>query len=419
MSKPIRYVDLFAGAGGLSEGFIRAGYEPVAHVEYDEAACYTLKTRAAFHWLNKKGLLNIYNDYLYQKISRIELYKAVPSEVLNSIVHAEIKDETLPFIFDEIDKKLGKNKLDLIVGGPPCQAYSLVGRARDKNAMQGDSRNYLFKQYAKFLAKYQPAYFVFENVIGLLSAKNTDGERYFDKMKIAFKEVGYEIDHRVLSAKDFGVLQHRKRVIIIGKKGTETEFFPDIEVIAPSWKVKDAFMGLPRLSAGEGDLGAINMKKGKYSYLTHSRIINRDVPVTLHSARPHNRQDLEIYRIAADKWSKENERLNYNDLPERLKSHNNRSSFLDRFKVVCGDSHHSHTVVAHIQKDGHHYIHSDVDQNRSITPREAARLQSFPDDYYFESISGKPARTYAYRQIGNAVPVLMGESIAKVLKIFL
>jgi len=370
MARVIKYVDLFAGAGGLSEGFIRAGFKPVAHVEYDEAACYTLRTRVAFHWLNKHKKLHLYNEYLYGEISREELYSYIPQQVLNSVIHEEIKDETVPIIFERVDKLLKGAELDLIVGGPPCQAYSLVGRARDGNGMKGDPRNYLFMQYAQFLKRYEPKFFVFENVIGLLSAKDFDGELYLDKMRAEFRLAGYEIDYKVVSAKDFGVLQHRKRIIIIGKRGSDRDFFPEFNNVISSWKVKEAFLGLQKLRAGEGELGAVKLGAGKYGYLTQHRIVNRDVPVTLHSARPHNERDLEIYSIAANKLQKSGERLNYNDLPERLKTHRNRKSFLDRFKVVCWDSYYSHTIVAHIQKDGHHYIHPDVKQNRSLICKE-------------------------------------------------
>ncbi len=134
--------------------------------------------------------------------------------------------------------------------------------------------------------------------------------------------------------------------------------------------------------------------------------------MTWHQARPNTEQDLEIYRIAVDLWNRQKTRLNYNLLPDHLKTHRQRRAFLDRFKVVAADLPLSHTVVAHIAKDGHYYIHPDIAQNRSITPREAARLQTFPDDYYFESSSGVPGRTPAFRQIGNAVPVLLARKIA-------
>ncbi len=138
--------------------------------------------------------------------------------------------------------------------------------------------------------------------------------------------------------------------------------------------------------------------------------------ISFHSARPHTAQDLEIYRLVVDIWDKEGKRINYTDLPERLKTHHNTTAFLDRFKVVAGNLPYSQTVVAHISKDGHYYIHPDIDQNRSLTPREAARLQTFPDSYYFESRKGIPGRTAAYRQIGNAVPVRLAYTVAEALK---
>ena len=170
----LRYLDLFAGAGGLSEGFLRAGFEPVAHIEMDVAACYTLKTRAAYHWLRKNDKLDIYKKYLAQEISREEFYQEIPEKILNTVLNNEISEDSLETIFDKVDQLLGGSKLDLIVGGPPCQAYSIAGRSRDEHKMVGDKRNYLYKLYAEFLKKYQPKYFVFENVVGLLSAKDED-----------------------------------------------------------------------------------------------------------------------------------------------------------------------------------------------------------------------------------------------------
>jgi len=145
-------------------------------------------------------------------------------------------------------------------------------------------------------------------------------------------------------------------------------------------------------------------------------IRNDSLPVTWHQARPNTEQDREIYRIAVDLWNREQSRLDYNTLPDRLKTHRHRDSFIDRFKVVASDLPFSHTVVAHIAKDGHYYIHPDLKQNRSITPREAARIQTFPDDYFFESCNGIPLRTPAFRQIGNAVPVHLAWKIAEKLK---
>ena len=151
-------------------------------------------------------------------------------------------------------------------------------------------------------------------------------------------------------------------------------------------------------------------------YLEDVKIKEYDLePTTLHCARPHTSQDLKIYKRVVQSWNKNRKRLSYTDLPKKLQSQNNTSSFLDRFKVVASELSYSQTVVAHISKDGHYFIHPDINQNRSLTPREVARLQTFPDNYYFESASGRPSRTAAFKQIGNAVPVLLAEKIATAL----
>lgn len=413
----IKFLDLFAGAGGLSEGFIQTGYSPVAHVEMDKGACFTLKTRLAYHWLKSQNKAKDYQSYLSGTICRDELYSKIPSSVIDSVLNEEISDESLPRIFNKVDSVLQGEKLDLIIGGPPCQAYSVVGRSRDKNGMKGDKRNYLYKFYAEFLNKYQPSYFVFENVLGLLSAKDQDGELYFDKMTQVFKENGYLTEYRTIDSSDYGIPQARKRIILVGKlKGSEG-FYPELEKSSEKIAVHEILKDLPKLSAGEGHHGFQQINKvHSNSYLFQSGIrLPKNNYVTWHQARPHIERDLNIYRIAVEQWDKEKKRLNYNDLPSELKTHNNRKSFLDRFKVVTKEGP-SHTVVAHISKDGHYYIHPDAEQNRSLTVREAARIQTFPDDFYFESHSGKPSRTAAFKQIGNAVPVLLAKQIALQIK---
>lgn len=412
----LTFLDVFAGGGGLSEGFVRAGFSPVSHIEIDKAACYTLRTRAAYHWLKNKGDLDPYFNYLHGELTRDELYELIPEDEISSVINEEISEEKLPGIFSRVDNILFGRKLDLIVGGPPCQAYSLVGRSRDKNKMRGDKRNYLFRHYAEFLKRYQPRYFVFENVAGLLSAKSEDGNLYFDEMRELYREAGYETEFKILSASDYGVLQNRKRIILVGKKGKGTGFYPELSPWRPEGVlVNEIFSDLPALRAGEGSFSPCNVLDYQGSYLYDSGIKSKEAnePVTLHTARTHNKRDLEIYRIAVQKWNEKHDRLDYNDLPDRLKTHNNRTSFLDRFKVIAGDKPYSHTIVAHISQDGHFSIHPDIDQNRSITPREAARLQTFPDDYFFESVTETPGRTPAYRQIGNAVPVLLAKKIAE------
>ena len=417
MSRKLRYLDLFAGGGGLSEGFIRSGYEPVAHVEMDRAACFTLRTRTAYHYLKAQNREEQYSDYLCGRIKRAELYEHVPAELIQSVIHAEITKSTLSDTFRRIDCLLDNKPLDLIIGGPPCQSYSLVGRSRSANGMKGDRRNYLYTYYAEFLKRYKPACFLFENVPGLKSARAENGGLYLENMQYLFRECGYGTGYRTLSAQDHGIPQRRERVFLVGRHSSTASFdFPEPEKCKPRAIVEELLSDLPFLKAGQGDAGpcAVGSYHGEWLYETGIR--NDDVPVTWHQVRPHNEQDLEIYRIAVNRWNNEKARLNYNELPEHLKTHRNRNSFLDRFKVVAGDLPYSHSVVAHIAKDGHYYIHPDILQNRSLTPREAARLQTFPDDYYFESHFEAPQRSPAFRQIGNAVPVLLAQKIADKLK---
>lgn len=410
MAKKLTFIDLFAGAGGLSEGFIRAGYEPVAHVEMDEAACYTLKTRVAYYRLKETKQYEVYKQYLRGEIDRQKLYSYVPAELMDSVINLPIGGDNNPVIHKRIEKLLKGKSVDLIIGGPPCQAYSLVGRARRKDNMKGDSRNYLYVQYAKYLEKYQPKLFVFENVLGLKSAGSGV---YLENMEKLFAKKGYAMKLFTVEANNFGVLQNRKRVIIIGWQEQMNISIPDLEAIRSKkiHTVKELLSDLPPVQAGNGVDKFVPYHKPATSYLHESGIRNGIDILTQHVARPHTEQDKEIYRIAIDKLA-QGERLSYTALPKQLRTHKNEHSFLDRFKVVDANAKHAQTVVAHIAKDGHYYIHPDKKQNRSLTVREAARLQSFPDDFYFEGVKEGKNRTAAFKQIGNAVPPLMAKSIA-------
>lgn len=405
MSK-LKFIDLFAGAGGLSEGFVRAGFTPVAHVEMNKDACDTLRTRTAFHWLKEEGRISEYYDYLHGTITRKELWSKIPDHLIKSVINTEISEKSLPKIFEQIDEELGNDTVDLVIGGPPCQAYSVAGRVRKD--MTDDPRNHLYKHYVEFLKKYQPKMFVFENVPGILSANNG---HYLQLIFDAVREAGYELDKKVLNAQDFGVLQDRKRVIIIGWKNNLEIEYPKFYKIEQKFEVaKHLFSDLPKIKSGQGEWGVSPYIQDTNDYLKASGIRNGIEFTTQHISRFNNENDLEIYRIAVDKWVNEGKRLNYAELPPRLIKHNNTKTFTNRFQVVNHKGV-SHTVVAHICADGHYYIHPDITQNRSITVREAARIQSFPDDYFFES-----SRTAAFKQIGNAVPVLMAEGIAKEIK---
>lgn len=414
------FVDLFAGAGGLSEGFERAGCTPVAHVEMDKAACDTLRTRAAFHYLDRHGRLALYRKYLVNKsgIRPEDFWKKVPKHVTDAVIQAEISESTLKDIFSEVDRLCAGRHVDLIIGGPPCQAYSLVGRARvGKDLISHDPRNDLYKFYVKFLERYTPCMFVFENVMGILTARG--GEPFRDLCaRVKGLGLDYEIEARECVASKYGVLQHRHRYIIVGWRrkinGKTTDFhYPELEEVHQNFRVlDDLFSDLPARNAGEGTLtGIVRYTRPLSSmvYLKKAGIRGRLDFTTQHIARPNNRNDLDIYYQAVLMYQK-GRRLKYTDIPADHQTHKNKKSFLDRFRVVDGKGC-SHTLVAHIAKDGHYYIYPTPeptpDNVRSITVREAARIQSFPDDYFFEG-----SRSDAFRQIGNAVPVLLAYTIA-------
>jgi DNA (cytosine-5)-methyltransferase 1 len=232
----LTYIDLFAGAGGLSEGFIREDFYPLAHVEMSKEACDTLKTRLAFHHLNETKNTGKYFSYLKNKISRESLWSEVPEDLMQSVISNEISGKSIDKIFKQIDQHLYQKKVDVIIGGPPCQAYSLVGRSRDPKGMKWDKRNFLFRYYAQFLMRYQPKYFVFENVLGLLTAGN---KKYLNEMIQLFEAIGYSVaEPKVLNAEDYGVLQKRRRVIIIGRRGNRKFEFPELVTEKNNYQVK-------------------------------------------------------------------------------------------------------------------------------------------------------------------------------------
>ena len=245
------FIDLFAGSGGLSEGFLMNGFTPVAHIEKNNDSSNMRKTRAAFHYLKETGEIESYNEYLRGKINFDKLLSKVPKEILDTIINAEITEESLPSLFKKVDENLalaGHKEVDLIVGGPPCQAYSLVGRARDKYRMKDDPRNYLYRLYANFLIKYKPKVFILENVMGLLSAG--EGKLFLDVQNY-FRKAGYDLDYKVLNARDYGVLQNRKRVILIGWSIGSHLKYPAIKTTTREYVVNDLLIDLPPLSAGE------------------------------------------------------------------------------------------------------------------------------------------------------------------------
>ena len=409
----INVLDLFAGAGGLSEGFYNEGFNIVSHVELDKQACQTLRTREAFRFLKRVSLLDYYK-YLEGKISRKELYDLIPNRDLDRVINEEISLKTLRSIFAKIDNQLSEEKrktVDVIIGGPPCQAYSIVGRNRDPNRMANDPRNFLYRYYGKFLKYYKPKIFLFENVPGILSAGNG---RRLNTIFNHFRESGYTIHHSsnfLLNATNFGVAQNRNRVILVGVR-KDIKLKPSFEFnYNGTLKAEDLIChDLVKLGHNQGNLLRSEYIKEPNEYLTSSGIRNGEPFITQHYSRYTNENDREIYRIVATNLIKSNKKTRYEELPNHLIRHRNTKAFQNRFKAV-NPKEPSQTIVAHMERDGHYYIHPDIEQNRSLTIREAARLQSFPDNYFFEGSRGA-----ALRQIGNAVPPLMAKGLAKMIK---
>ena len=402
-------LDMFAGAGGLSEGFFRTGYKFISHIEMDKYASMTLETRAIYHALKANGLEDYYYDYIAGEFSREDLLEGGKRfSDLNSagIINSKISAENEKTIIRGIEKRIEKHnlKVNVIIGGPPCQAYSIVGRSRDSERMKNDPRNYLYLHYLSFIRSFKPDIFVFENVPGIKTARK--GEIYRDFL-IRAEKLGYTVKEKILDAADFFVLQRRKRVMIMGWKAEYDLEYPAFTPIEHNYAVSCLLEDLPPLNPGEGRDTPQDYTGHPSEYLKKVGLrLERDVLIQ-HSARRHNERDKEIYRYVISVWNNEHRRVRYDELPEHLKTHRNRKSFEDRFKVVAPDLKYTQSVVAHISKDGHYYIHPDLTQARSLTVREVARIQSFPDNFKFEG-----PRTSRYRQIGNAVPPLMAERIA-------
>ena len=408
-------IDLFSGAGGLTEGFLSKDYEFVSHIEMDKYASNTLETRSLYHHLLKIGDESSYFAYLKDEIDREQFFEDnndLTQGINSSVIQKEISTKTEKSLIKRI-KNIMENsdvkKVDGIIGGPPCQAYSLIGRSRDPECMRNDHRNYLYHHYINFLNEFNPDFFVFENVPGILSAHKG---LIFQDFKKCTAKLGYTLDYDILDSKYFDVLQSRKRLVAIGHKSEGNFKIPQL-LNGHDYIVSDILNDLPELEPGEGSDSAQQYARGPSEYLINTGIRSggkNDILIQ-HRARYHNENDRKIYRLAVKVWNNEERRIKYEELPEGLKTHKNTKSFVDRFKVVAGNRKTSNTVVAHISKDGHYYIHPDINQARSLTVREAARIQSFPDNYKFEG-----PITSQFRQIGNAVPPLMAKEIASRIK---
>ncbi len=393
--KRYTFIDLFAGCGGLSEGFYREGFKSLAHVEIDHWACETLRTRMKYYG---------YKDYEKEVIEH---------------------DITSKDILKRIDNAVNGRSVDIIIGGPPCQAYSTAGRVRDGKRMATDPRNYLFESYVKILNHYKPIFFVFENVTGLLSAQ-VNGAPIFPKVLKAlgkkYKVIGNP-EILVHNTADYGVPQLRKRVIIIGvRKDIDKDplqLYQDI--IKTHWNpetseeerkgrkrfvdVKKAIGDLPPVEPG------CDESTQEHSYPCDNEFLKRVGkkgvhPLMDHVARSHNDLDRERFQVMI------NNHWTFGQLRRLMPQYEHEHArVFDNSYVVQWWDLPSKTILAHIYKDGFQFIHPDEKQRRTFTVREAARIQSFPDDFEF-----KGSRSEKYKQIGNAVPPLFAEALAKSIR---
>ncbi|MBS6042736.1 MAG: DNA cytosine methyltransferase [Clostridium baratii] len=396
MSK-IRVMDLFAGCGGLLEGFMQSGkYDPVASVEWQKHQVNTLRNRLKTKW----DIEDADETVLYFDIQRQDLFSGWENDpTYGSSVG-----------LDELVRR--KNGVDIIIGGPPCQAYSVAGRIRDKDSMKSDYRNYLFEHYLEVVNRYKPKLFVFENVPGMLSAM-PDGTPIPDLIRRDAKKIGYEIVGDIkkfaqIDISDYGIPQVRKRVILIG---LNKEYYSNYEEILEMFysQILPMYKKDKKITVGEaiGDLAAIIPLEEVDSKKKKSHKIP-ECDITWHVPRYHNSKDIEVFReLALDLELGENKLTNAKELNRIYERVTGKKTSVHKYHVLRKDLP-STTILAHLHKDGLRFIHYDSKQARSITVREAARLQSFSDDFDFIGPQGA-----AYQMIGNAVPPKFAKVLAK------
>lgn len=395
--KKLNNIELFAGAGGLVDGFEQTGkFNLLAAVEWLEPQVRTLIRR-----LEKK-----YGD----------------KEAINKVLHFDVQRTEELFFGWKNDPKFGESngldelieskQVDVISGGPPCQAYSLAGRIRDEHGMRNDYRNYLFESYIKIVSRYRPKIIVFENVEGILSAIPT-GELITDLIRNELRKEDYEIvdDLRkfaLLDLTEYGVPQNRKRVIIVGiRKDSADVDYQDIlktfyEKILPQKKsdrkytVKDAISDLPPIYP-------LTEPVKRIAY-------NNNSGINGHVSRYHSKRDQEIfYSLAKDIEEGKFIYKSSEALIELYYRKTGRKTNVHKYHVLRWDEP-SNTIPAHLKKDGLRHIHPDPKQKRSITVREAARLQTFDDDFEFNESQGAN-----FEMIGNAIPPLFAKKLGEVI----
>ncbi len=482
----IPVIDIFAGPGGLNEGFSSFlnrqgsnGFSVIASFEMDKAACRTLRLRSTFRRLRQTGEERAYYRMVENPSKGYNLdgsraleaaWAAAESEVHQIELGKETRSRSDDLISEALSRANASDGTWVLVGGPPCQAYSLAGRSRRTRdeTFEDDKKHFLYREYLNILARFRPPVFVMENVKGLLSSTNA-GIGMFESIRKDLarptSNLQYSIyslvvdDHPekllpadfIIRAEQFGVPQRRHRLILLGIRN-------DIGVSSFSrltprgaLSVHDAIGGLPKLrsrvSKGPDGLDEwLTIRAGAQSQFgtkqgkdferapssvggawvnqspgsipnsgLHAWLIDERVRgVAQHETRSHMHDDLRRYWFAAHFADTHGKSPKLADFPAALlPKHANATAenvpFSDRFRVQLWTAP-STTIVSHISKDGHYYIHPDAQQMRSITLREAARLQTFPDNYIFMG-----NRTEQFVQVGNAVPPLLAHQIAGVV----
>lgn len=406
-TKKYTFIDLFAGCGGLSEGFLETKkFIGLAHVEWESPMINTLRQRLVDKWGHTE-------EEAQKRVVKFDVQKT------EELIHGNWSDDTKKLYEKENHKAIvghglagliGHQSVDLIIGGPPCQAYSIAGRAQSPTGMKDDYRNYLFESFVKIVDYFKPKAFVFENVPGLLSACPGDKpvrERIFE----AFQSIGYDIrtpeklKDSIYCAEDYDVPQKRNRIIIIGVKhgldfDTE-EFYKSLTEHKSKKKtrtVKDAIGNMPKLMPLE------KVEKVGRCNVSHHQVDGE--PIDLHIPRYNGERDQRLFK----EWLANNmnkcSQIEKKEFYTKITGHTSNHI---KYRNLEWDKP-SPTVVAHLQKDGYMFIHPDIEQLRTITIREAAMLQSFPMDYKF--LGSNP---YCFKMIGNAVPVLFAKGIAEAM----
>ncbi len=401
-STVLNTLDLFAGCGGLTEGFLQSGhYHTLGAVEWEKAPYETLKHRFQTAWKMKNA---------DEAVIRFDIQRT--DELINGFSDSEYGTHS------GLESIVDGNPVDVIIGGPPCQAYSLAGRIRDEHGMRNDYRNYLFECYIKLVKHFKPKFFVFENVVGLLSAA-PDGTLITKRIYSAFKDAGYYVlenfKNALFDVADFGIPQHRKRVIILGisiehfgEKCSEMlnnfyfKIIPEFKKHTKPRTVSDAISDLPPLYPMEYPVTKGNSKQ--------SHIQQSEFFVPNHTPRFHSARDTSVFRLLADDIrSGRKQYTSIESLKKLYTEVTGKVSNIHKYYVLR-ENEPSNTIPAHLYKDGMRHIHPDPEQARSITPREAARLQTFPDNFEFLG-----STMSQYKMIGNAVPVDFANIIASAL----